>query len=125
MAEEKRTTITIYEEKGMGKVKISEEVLAIIAGVAATDVEGVASISGGITRQTILKAGVKRLSKGVTANIVEDKVNIVIGVNLNYGSNVLEVSKAVQEKIKFQIEGMTDLPVGAVSVRVESVDVPN
>lgn len=123
--EENRNTYTIYDNNEIGKVKISEEVIAIIAGVAATDVEGVASISGGITRELILKAGVKKLSKGVKAEVVDGDVNISIGINLEYGYSVVETSKNVQEKIKFQIEGMTGLSVANVNVKVVSVSVPN
>lgn len=123
--EENRNTYTIYDNNEIGKVKISEEVIAIIAGVAATDVEGVASISGGITRELILKAGVKKLSKGVKAEVVDGDVNISIGINLEYGYSVVETSKNVQEKIKFQIEGMTGLSVANVNVKVASVSVQN
>lgn len=123
--EENRNTYTIYDNHEIGKVKISEDVIAIIAGVAATDVEGVASITGGITRELILKTGVKKLSKGVKAEVVEGSVNIIIAVNLEYGYNVVETSKDVQEKIKFQIESMTGLNVANVNVKIASVNVPN
>lgn len=121
--EEKRNTYTIYDNEEIGTVKISEEVIAIIAGVAATDVEGVASIAGGITRELILKTGVKKLSKGVNAEVVEGDVKIMIAINLEYGYNLMETSKAVQEKIKFQIEGMTGLKVSGVNVKIASVNV--
>lgn len=123
--EEKRNTYTIYDNHEIGKVKISDDVIAIIAGVAATDVEGVSSISGGITRELILKTGVKKLSKGVKAEVADGSVNIYIGVNLEYGYNVVETSKDVQEKIKFQIESMTGLKVANVNVKIASVSVPN
>lgn len=124
--EEKRTTYTIYDNNEIGKVKISEDVIGIIAGVAATDVEGVASIAGGITRELILKTGVKKLAKGVHATVLEDgSVDVVVAINLEYGCNLLESTKKVQEKVKFQIEGMTGLTVANVNVRIASVSVPN
>lgn len=123
--EENRNTYTIYDNHEIGKVKISEDVIAIIAGVAATDVEGVSSITGGITRELILKTGVKKLSKGVKAEVVEGSVNIAISVNLEYGYNVVETSRDVQEKIKFQIESMTGLNVANVNVKIASVNVPD
>lgn len=122
--EENRTTYTIYDNNEIGKVKISEEVIAIIAGVAATDVEGVASIAGGITRELILKTGTKKLAKGVTAKIEENNVDIFIAINLEYGYNLLETTKKVQEKIKFQIEGMTGLTASNINVKIASVSVP-
>lgn len=122
--EETRNTYTIYKDDDIGKVKISDEVIAIIAGVAATDVEGVASIAGGITRELILKTGVKKLSKGVSAEVVDGNVRIVIAINLQYGYNLVDISKDVQEKIKFQIESMTGLNVSGVNVKIASVNVP-
>lgn len=121
--EENRNTYTIYDNNEIGKVKISDDVIAIIAGVAATDVEGVASIGAGITRELVIKSGVKKLQKAVVADVIDGMVDIRISVNLKYGYSVIETSKDVQEKIKYQIEGMTGLSVSSVNVQIASVDV--
>ena len=121
--EQNTNTYTIYHSEGLGKVKISDDVIAIIAGVAATDVEGVGSIGPSITRDTILKSGVKKIKNAVAAEVVENKVTISIAANLEYGTNVLETSRNIQEKIKYQIEGMTGLEVVAVNVKIASVDI--
>ena len=65
MSEEKKNSYSIHEELNMGEVQIADEVVAIIAGLAATEVEGVASMAGNITNELIGKLGVKNLSKGV------------------------------------------------------------
>ena len=123
--EEQRNIYTIYHNKELGKVRITDDVIATIAGVAATDVEGVASLLGGITRELILKTGVKKLAKSVNAKIVDEEVVVNIAINLDYGYSVIDISKDVQDKIKMQIEGMTGLTVSAVNVKVASVNVPN
>ena len=121
--EQNTNTYTIYQSEGLGKVKISDDVIAIIAGVAATDVEGVGSIGPAITRDTILKSGVKKIKNAVNAEVVDNVVTITISANLEYGTNVLNTSRSIQEKIKYQIEGMTGLEVGAVNVKIASVDI--
>ena len=68
---EKRTTYKIQDVGGIGEVQIADEVVAIIAGLAATDVEGVASMAGNITNELVSKLGMKNLSKGVKVTVLE------------------------------------------------------
>lgn len=108
-------------ENTIGTVQIADDVVAIIAGLAATEVEGVASMAGNITKEIISKFGMKNLSKGVKVNVSEGNVTVEVSLNVAYGYNVPEVSVKVQEKVKSAIENMTGLNVAEVNVRIAGV----
>ena len=118
---EKRTTYKIQDLGGIGEVHIADEVVAIVAGLAATDVDGVASMAGNITNEL----GKKNLSKGVRVTILEGVVTVDLSLNIEYGRNILETSKKVQEKVKAAIENMTGLEVADVNIHIASVDMEN
>ena len=94
------------KEDNLGEVHVADEVVAIIAGLAATEVEGVASMAGNITNELVSKLGMKNLSKGVKVEVAEKTVS-------------------VQEKVKSAIETMTGLSVAIVNVRIATVDMKN
>ena len=121
--EEKRTTYTIYEGGEVGEVEINDDVIAVIAAVAAMEVEGVASMAGNITADIVAKLGMKKLSKGVKVTVSENSMVIDLSLNLEYGTNILEASKAVQSKVKSSVENMTGLNVDVVNVNITSVEV--
>lgn len=121
--EEKRTTYTIYEGGEVGEVEINDDVIAVIAAVAAMEVEGVASMAGNITADIVAKLGMKKLSKGVKVTVSENSMVIDLSLNLEYGTNILEASKAVQSKVKNSVENMTGLNVDVVNVNIASVEV--
>lgn len=122
---EKRTTYKIQDLGGVGEVHIADEVVAIVAGLAATEVEGVASMAGHITNELVSKLGMKNLSRGVRVTVLEGVVTVDLNLNIEYGRNVLGVSKKVQEKVKSSIENMTGLEVADVNIRIVSVDMEN
>jgi len=121
MAKEDRNTYTIHADGSLGEVQIADEVVAIIAGLAATEVEGVASMIGNSTKEIIEKFGVKSLSKGVKVDVLEGVVSLDLAINLDYGYSVLDTSSKVQEKVRAAIENMTGLEVAQVNVRVAGV----
>ena len=114
------THISTIECNG-GTVKVADEVIAIIAGLAASEVKGVASMAGNVTRELIEKLGVKSLSKGVKLTVTDSEASVSINVNIAYGYNVPEVCTEVQEKVKTAIETMTGLEVTEVNINVVSV----
>ena len=124
MGKEERNTYTIKEDENLGEVKIADEVVAIIAGLAATEVDGVSSMSGNTTREIIGKLGMKTLSKGVKVDVLEGIVTVSLKLNLKYGYSIVDVSNKVQEKVKSAIENMTGLTVADVNIRIAGVDVP-
>ncbi len=105
-----------------GDVKIAEDVVAIIAGLAATEVEGVSSMAGNITNEIVAKLGMKNLSKGIQIEIMDNEIKIDVAINIAYGYAIPEVSEKVQEKVRNAIETMTGANVCAVNVRIASVD---
>lgn len=119
--EDSRNTYTIHADDNLGEVQIADEVVAIIAGLAATEVEGVASMTGNSTKEIIEKFGVKSLSKGVKVDVLEGVVSVDLAINLDYGYSVLDTSSKVQEKVRAAIENMTGLEVAQVNVRVAGV----
>ena len=121
MGKDERNTYTIQSEK-IGEVQIADEVVAIIAGLAAMEVEGVSSMAGNATRELISKLGMKNLSKGVKVDVLEGVVTVSLTLNLKYGYSVLDISSKVQEKVKAAIENMTGLTVADVNIRVQGVD---
>lgn len=120
MAEDRRG-FKIREDQ-LGEIQISEEVVAITAGLAATEVEGVSSMAGNITNDIISRLGAKNLSRGVRVFMDNRKVSIDVALNIAYGYSIPEVSAKVQEKVKAAIETMTGLDVASVNVRITEVD---
>lgn len=110
-------------DANVGEVKIADDVVAIIAGIAATETEGVASMAGNITKEIISKLGMKNLSKGVKVNVEDTNVVVELSLNIRYGYNVPEVSANVQDKVKTSIENMTGLNVSEVNVQIAGVTV--
>ena len=115
---------TIQADESLGEVKIADEVVAMIAGLAAMEVEGVASMAGNATRELISKLGMKSLSKGVKVDVLEGVVTVSLSLNLKYGYSIKDITTKVQEKVKAAIENMTGLEVADVNIRVAGVDVP-
>ena len=105
------------DKKGIGEVKIGSDVVAIIAGLAATEVEGVRPISAGLKG----KSNGKNLSKGVKVMMEQGVVRVDIIINVLYGYSIKKISEQVQNRISQQIETMTGLGVSEVNVRISGV----
>ena len=125
MAKDERTTYTIQNDAELGEVKIADEVVAIIAALAATEVEGVASMAGNITNELISKLGMKNLSKGVKVDVLEGIVTVSLALNLKYNYSIVETTAKVQEKVKNAIENMTGLEVADINIRGAGVEMEN
>ena len=117
----KRNTYTIYDDNTVGTVQIADEVVAIIAGLAATEVEGVVSMAGNITNDIGGKLGMKNLSRGVKVEVLEGVVSLRLALNIRYGYSIPETSQKVQEKVKAAIENMTGLEVADVNISITDV----
>ena len=122
MSEENRSTHKLYEKEKIGEVQIADEVVAIIAGLAATEVEGVDFMAGNITNELVGKLGMKNLSKGVKVDVTEEHVSADLSLNIRYGYNIPSVSEQVQEKVSTAIENMTGLTVLDVNVKIAGVN---
>lgn len=122
MAKDERNTYTIQNDPNLGEVKIADEVVAIIAALAATEVDGVASMAGNIKNELISKLGMKNLSKGVKVDVLEGVATVSLTLNLEYEYSIVETSARVQEKVKSAIENMTGLEVADVNIKVAGVE---
>ena len=122
MAKDERNIYTIQNDASKGEIKIADEVVAIIAALGSTEVEGVASMAGNITNELIGKLGMKNLSKGVKVDVLEGIVTVSLALNLKYNYSIVEVSARVQEKVKNAIENMTGLEVADVNIKVAGVE---
>ena len=116
-----RKTFKIKSDQ-VGDVRVADEVVAIIAGLATTEVEGVSSMAGNITNEIVSKLGMKNLSKGILVEVMENEVKVDVAINISYGYSIPEVSSKVQDKVKTAIENMTGLNVAVVNVSIASVD---
>ena len=123
MEKDENQTGHTLENGNMGQVQIADEVVAIIAGLAATEVEGVASMAGNITNELVSKLGKKSLSKGIRVKVEDGIVNVNVALNIAYGYSVPKTCKKVQEKVKAAIENMTGLEVEKVDIQIANVSI--
>ena len=122
MAKEAKSEYTIQLTETNGTIIVADEAIAVMAGLASMEVEGVASMAGNATRELISKIGIKSLSKGVKVDVLENVATVDVTLNLKYGYNVKKVSAKVQEKVKATVESMTGLVVADVNVRVAGIE---
>ncbi|MGI6011699.1 MAG: Asp23/Gls24 family envelope stress response protein [Ruminococcus sp.] len=128
MAENKnemKDSYTAYDAGQIGTVQIADEVVAIIAGLAATEVEGVNSMAGNITNELVGKLGMKNLSKGVKVSVQDGMVSVDLNLNIKYGYAIPEVCSKVQDKVKSAIENMTGLSVSGINIGIAGVNLEN
>ncbi len=107
-----------------GQVKISDEVVATIAGLAASEVEGIWDMSGGLAGNLSDLLGRKNLAKGVKVEVGEEEAVIDLNVIVEYGIKIPDVAWKVQENVKSAIETMTGLRVVEVNIHVQGVYIP-
>lgn len=119
---EERSTHKIYEEGNVGEVRIADDVVAVIASLAAMEVEGVAGMPGNVTADLVAKLGMKNLSKGVHIEMTDEAVSVDLTLVLSYGYSIVSVAGKVQDRVKSAIETMTGLSVNEVNVKVASVE---
>ncbi len=120
MAEDRKAYM--IKDDNLGEVRIADEVVAIIAGLAATEVEGVSSMAGNITNELVSKLGMKNLSKGIKVDVQEQVVKVDVALNIRFGYAIPEVSTKVQERVKSAIENMTGLTVLDVNIKIAGVN---
>lgn len=106
----------------IGAIKITDEVVAIIAGIAATEVPGVAGMSGGIAGGIAEALGRKNLSKGVKVEAGEKEAAIDLYIIVEYGFRIPDVAWSIQEKVKKAVENMTGLNVIEVNIHIQGVN---
>lgn len=110
------------EVSTIGEVMIADDVIATIAGLAATEVEGVSAMQGNLTNELVGKLGMKNLTKGVGIKINGGSVSVELSIQMRYGYSIPKTCKAIQERVKNAIENMVGLLVEVVNVHIVGVD---
>lgn len=106
-------------------IKIADDVVAVIAGKAVSDVSGVASMSGGFAGGiTEVLSGKKNLSRGIKVEVGEKETKIDVNIIVEYGARIPDVAFEIQNRVKKAVENMTGLKVIEVNVHVQGVNTP-
>ncbi len=116
-----KKNVILQNDENKGQVQIADDVVAMIASLAATEVKGVQALSGNITNELMSKVGVKKLTKGVKVEVVENNVTINLAVTMEYGYNIPSTCTKVQDKVKTAVENMTGLNCTDVNIRIIGV----
>lgn len=125
MEKETERNMYVYDEEGIGTVKIANDVVAMIAGLATKEVEGVSDLAGNVGNEIMGMVGMKKNNKGVKVEVTNKHVIANVSVLMEYGFNIPATSKKIQEKVKSAIENMTGLQVDDVNVSIVGVDMNN
>ena len=103
-------------------IQISNDVIAVISGVAVSEVQGVSSMAGGFAGGiSEVLSGKKNLAKGIKVDKDENKVKIDVNIIVEYGTRIPDVAFEIQNRVKTSVENMTGLKVEEVNVHVQGV----
>lgn len=105
----------------LGVVRIADEVVSTVAGLAAVEVEGVAAMSGGWGTEIVEKLGRKNFGKGIKVEVSDQQTKIDIFLVIEYGYAIPTVAESVQKEVRVAVENMTGLTVSTVNVHVVGV----
>ena len=109
-------------EEGNNGIKIANDVISVIAGVAVSEVQGVASMAGGFAGGiSQVFSGKKNLSRGIKVEADEKEVKIDVNIIVEYGTRIPDVAYEIQNRVKKSVENMTGLKVAEVNVHVQGV----
>lgn len=120
-----KNTYVLKEEDNVGVIQIADDVVAMIASLATTEVEGVSAMAGNITNELMGKVGMKSLTKGVKVSVLDRNVIVDLAVTMEYGYNIPATCQKVQAKVKSAVENMTGLNCTDVNIRIAGVNMKN
>ena len=113
------------KDGSLGSIRIADEVVGIIAGLAATEIDGIAGMSGGLVGGIAEMLGKKNFAKGVKVEVGEREAAVDLYIIVKYGVGIPDVALSVQENVKQAIESMTGLSVVEVNIHVQGVGFPD
>lgn len=123
VSEKKQSESTDAVEDTENGIEISNDVIAVIAGIAVSEVQGVASMAGGFAGGiSEVFSGKKNMAKGIKVDKTENKAKIDVNIIVEYGSRIPDVAFEIQNRVKKAVEGMTGFKVEEVNVHVQGVD---
>ncbi|MBQ2803234.1 MAG: Asp23/Gls24 family envelope stress response protein [Lachnospiraceae bacterium] len=117
-----KSAVVLKEDENVGSVQIADDVVAIIASLAATEIEGVNAMAGNISNELMSKVGVKNLTRGVKVEVLNGNVRVDLAVTMEYGYNIPATCQKVQLKVKNAVENMTGLNCTDVNIRIAGVN---
>lgn len=118
-----KNSYELQEDDTIGSVKIADDVVAMIAALAATEVDGVAAMSGNMTNELLSRVGVRNAAKGTRVEVLQKKVKVDLVITMEYGYNIPATCQRVQLKVKNAVENMTGLEVTDVNIRIAGINV--
>lgn len=120
--EEMKVNEVSLEPEGNNGIRISDDVVSVIAGVAVSEVPGVAGMAGGFAGGiSEVLSGKKNLSKGIKVEVGEKETKIDVNIIVEYGTRIPDVAFEIQNRVKKAVETMTGLKVLEVNVHVQGV----
>ena len=126
IANDVQTTSTEEIALGNNTIKIADDVVAVIAGVAVSEIQGVANMAGGFAGGiSEVLSGKKNLAKGIKVEVGEKETKIDVNIIVEYGTRIPDVAYEIQTKVKKAVETMTGLKVIEVNVHVQGVNINN
>lgn len=114
--------IADFEKTELGRIEIAPEVIEVITGLAAAEVEGVAHMSGGFVGDIAERLGRKNLAKGVKVEVGKKEAAVDVYIIVKFGYKIPEVARNIQENVRHAIENMTGLKVVEVNVHIVDVE---
>lgn len=117
-----KSAVVLKDDESVGSVQIADDVVAMIASLAATEIEGVSAMAGNISNELMSKVGMKKLTKGVKVDVLDGNVTVDLAVTMEFGYNIPATCQKVQLKVKNAIENMTGLNCSDVNIRIAGVN---
>ncbi len=115
---------SVEEKHTEDSIRISPEVIAVVAGIAVEEAEGVAGMSGGIVDGIAQRLGRKDFGKGIRVSLKEEKVLLDLNVVIEYGAPLLETAEKLKQNVRSTVEEVTGLTVAAVNINVSGINMP-
>lgn len=115
---------SVEEKHTEDSIRISPEVIAVVAGIAVEEAEGVAGMSGGIVDGIAQRLGRKDFGKGIRVSLEEEKVLLDLNVVIEYGAPLLETAEKLKRNVRSTVEEVTGLTVAAVNINVTGINMP-
>ncbi|MDY0405613.1 Asp23/Gls24 family envelope stress response protein [Virgibacillus sp. 179-BFC.A HS] len=113
--------VNVSENTGLGTVEIAPEVIEVIAGIAASEVKGLASMRGSFATDVVEKFGKKSHSKGVKVELTDNGILIDLYVLLKFGVSIPQVAQDIQTNIRQTLMNMTELEIAEINVHVVGI----
>ena len=117
-------TFTLRDNADIGTVKIANDVIGMIAALAAMEIDGVSAMAGNITSELMSRVGYRKLSKGVKVLFDGNKIRVDLSILMGYGYNIPATCQKAQTRVITAVENMTGLEVVDVNIRIAGITMP-